>query len=137
MTEKRLQELFTKWQARLGLGLWDIEMRVEPCQEDHSYMEIKRSVSYNNAVISVAPWVLTGAMPEGVVNLTLTDERIETKVVHELLHCSLARMRAIVQERLDGLLHRDVLAVIDETYGDAEENAIENLAQALVRSWGS
>lgn len=136
MTEKRLRELCSLWQERLGLDRWRLELRVEACDDVGSYMECERSIAHDRANITVAPWLLgRGEVPDCVLIRKVTDDLIEATLVHELLHCVVADMTAVVRDDLAGFLHRDVHAQVENAFGRAEEHTVDRLAEALVRSW--
>lgn len=135
MTEKKLRELFSLWQNRLGLDRWRVVVEIGGVTIDGAYMQCVRSVSYRRARIHVQPWVLTNDIPEGLIVQDFTPKEIECAVVHELLHCPTLPLAAMVQDDLDGMLHRDVQAVFEASFHRAEENFIEDLALALVENW--
>lgn len=135
MTEKRLRELFTLWQSRLGLDHWEIEVIMGDVGDDGAYMDCHRSVKYNRARIHVQPWVLSNKPPNNVLIRDFTPQVIETSAVHELLHCSTLHMTAMVQDDLDGQLHRDAFSMFDRGFDRQVELYVENLSQALVRNW--
>ena len=65
----------------------------------------------------------------------LTDDFIESSLVHELLHLHTRDMRAVVRDDLDGQVHRDVYAVLEASMGRAEEQCVDRLAEALVAAF--
>lgn len=134
MTEAKLKALLRTWQERLGLGRWEVELKLEPCSDRHHYMEIDYGV-YNRAVVRVQPLVLTGEVPDGVIDIALTDVRIEQMVVHELLHPKLSGLKAYVTDDLDGQVHRDVLTVLGEGYQREEERVVDDLATILFNAY--
>lgn len=129
--ERWLRRRMHVWQGRLGLQRWDLTLRVEACEDEHSYMEVERSVYYERALILVAPWVLTGEQPDGVVDVELTPARVDAKVCHELLHLFTTGFRAILEDDLDGMLHRDVDTIVRATFRREEERMVDRLANAL------
>lgn len=139
MTEKKIRELFKVWQHRLGLDLWEIDIKIEQPDPLSSMIQIRRSASYNRAVVSIPPWLLETPCvpPPEMLDYEITPMRIEACVVHELLHCVRHHSHAMVVDRLDGLLHRDVYTVVTGEWDSIQELEIENLAVALVKSWPS
>jgi hypothetical protein len=136
MTEGALQKLIDKWVPRLGLDQWLIELRVEDTEDKTSYMEVNRSTTYERAVLFVPPWLLNGGpTPESVLEITITDPFIERSLVHELLHLQLRDMRNVTDEPLEGVLHRDVHRMVDDQMRRVEEQTVDRLAAALVRTW--
>lgn len=138
MTEKALRELLTVWTKRLGLDDWRILLHVGGCEEKSCYMETSRSVSYERGVIYCQPWLFgDGEAPEDVMirGADLTDDFVESSLVHELLHLHTRDVRAIVREDLDGQVHRDVYTVLNAAMERAEEQCVDRLAEALVRAF--
>lgn len=135
MTEAQLRSLFERWVPRLGLERWDLELRVEDCESDVAYMEVERSFTYERAVIRCQPWVLTGQVPDELMTLRLTPRRIESSLVHELLHLH-TRDLVKVANTVDGQLHRDAFRIYDDAVDRAEEQLVDRLAVALVTAFG-
>lgn len=131
MTETSLHKLLNTWKQRLGLSQWQIELK-PGCDDEDSFMEIQRQAQYDRAVIFYQPWLLTGEAPPGVIDLTLTDQMIEEKLVHELLHCYTAGMVGVIQDDIDGMLHRDAHTIMTEVFRREEERCVDRLAHALV-----
>lgn len=138
MTEAKLRALFDLWQKRLGLSTWKIEIELAVCERechDLVLMETHRSGVYETATIRVQPWALTGNVPEEGPTQPLTDRYLETKVVHELLHCSMRDLRfaddMIVEE-----LRPDFNRAWQIVQRKAEESVVDKLATALVKSFG-
>lgn len=134
MTEKRLRELFKLWQGRLGLDDWRIDVVINSVSEETSYMENHRSAIYDRCVIHVQPWILGGDIPSSVMTPVdgFTEDFIESLVVHELLHCWTRDLKAFVDDDLDGQLHRDVHAVLRNSWSRREEQLVDRFALALV-----
>jgi hypothetical protein len=142
MTEKQLKTCVALWQTRLGLSLWSIEVKTGEVEAVHAYADCARSVSYDRATITFCGYLVT---PDGQPNSDRTmavpttqpdrDVWIERLVVHELLHCSLRDTQAAALDDIDGMLHRDVYSVFESSYHRAEEQAIDRLATALVKSF--
>lgn len=142
MTEKQLRGLLATWQQRLGLGDWRIVLKVGTVEDESAYMETQRSVSYQRAVIHCQPWLLNGdgnAAPESVMirGNDLSEDFVESSLVHELLHLHTRDMRAVVRDDLDGQVHRDVYSVLEASMARAEEQCVDRLAEALVRSFNA
>lgn len=135
MTEHELEMLLRTWQRRLGLSHWHIHLRQGNVERSNSYLDIERVPTYERAVISYQPWLLTGEPPENVMDIPLTDRVVEEKIVHELLHCHTIGMAGVVRDHLDGQLHHDVHSVVTEVFGFEEERCVDRLAAALVRAW--
>jgi hypothetical protein len=56
-------------------------------------------------------------------------------IAHELLHCHTRDAENVI-EGLDGQIHRDALAQVEQRHEHAIEQAIERLSHALVRGIG-
>lgn len=135
MTETQLRKLFKLWKHRLGLDQWHIEVRIEPCEDPESYMEVERSIDYQRARIIVSPWMIgKGEIPKGVL-LPLTDEMVEESLVHELLHICTRDLVSIVRNDLNGMVHRDVHRVFDDAVSRADERCVDALAVSLCRAF--
>lgn len=138
VTEERLHELFKLWQTRLGLDLWHIEVRIENPKSPTSMMDVRKSTAYSRAIVRVPQWILDGGpIPDGILDVTIDDKFIEQCIIHELLHCQRRETGALVFDRLEGLLHRDVYSVVTGSFDAAEELEIENLAASLAEAFGS
>lgn len=138
MTEKQLRDLLPVWQRRLGLADWRIVLRVGGVEESTAYMEAQRSTSYERGVIYVQPWMVGDGDPPTEVMFhgdDLTDDFVESSLVHELLHFHTRDMRAVVREDLDGQVHRDVHTVLEAAMARAEEQCVDRLAEALVKAF--
>ena len=138
MTAKQLEGLVRLWQGRLGLEAWDLEVEIARVSEG-ARAETFRSTTYQEAHVRFAPWVIgQGERPSedsGTSPLDFTTpERLERLVVHELLHLVTRDVRGVIAD-LEGDLHRDVYAKVEERWQFAEEQAVDRLAAALVRSW--
>lgn len=136
MTEAQLRSLLTQWVKRLGLDRWDLELRIEECEDSGALMEAERSVTYERSVIRCQPWVLTGEIPDDVMQLELTPQRIEACLVHELLHCHTRDMSNLA-DAVVGQLHRDAYSIFDSAVRRAEEQLVDRLAVALVDAFSS
>ncbi|HSZ70223.1 MAG TPA: hypothetical protein VK756_07665 [Solirubrobacteraceae bacterium] len=137
MTEQGIRDLFAAWQTRLGLAEWIIRIDFEAIEPHTSTMQIHRSTNYNRATIKVNDWVTSGVPPDtwdGHVKGEVTDLDIEEAVVHELLHAAIGPLW-IGLNLLRGESHRDAHDTAVNTYDRTEENIIDQLAVALVKSW--
>lgn len=138
MTEKGLRVLLEVWKKRLGLDGWRILLHVGGVEAEHAYMETSRSVSYERGVIYCQPWLFgDGEAPKDVMirGDDLTDDFIESSLVHELLHLHTRDMRAVVREDLDGQVLRDVYTVLNAAMERAEEQCVDRISEALVRAF--
>lgn len=127
-----------RWQQRLGLAPWDIELRVQdasiPPLDANIRMRVHRHSAYQRAVIFVASHLVEGGppAPEGYADLGMTDRRLITTLVHELLHLWTGRIVDPMTDDLDGMVHRDALVLFEASLGRAEEYVVDTLARALV-----
>ena len=139
MTEAELRRLLRAWQKRLGLDHWSLVMHVGGGElEADDMMNVHRSPTYERAAIYVQPWLVgRGEPPPDVFYVAFgkPDSYIETSLVHELLHLAFRDLRAITRSDLDGYLHRDVYDQVEKAAERAEEQAVDRLAEALVRAW--
>lgn len=143
MTADRLQALLTVWQERLGLQLWDIDLAVhdaipdgEPLDE-HTWMRTVRHSAYQRAVVAVASHLLDDGPPHPArwEDVSVDDRRVETILVHELLHCWVAPLTDVADAVEDEIRPEMYRVLRDWTY-QAEERVVDTMARALVASFG-
>lgn len=136
MTRQQAQELMDQWQVRLGLSHFELVLETDKELGD-SYAECRRAANYNRAVVMLAPWLFSSKpkLPENFLPIPITDERIEKYLVHELLHILLKDYQNIIDDDLDGQLHRDVHKQLMNAMYRVNENTIDSLAVALVNAW--
>jgi hypothetical protein len=137
VTEKQLHALVSTWQQRLGLDQWRIAVRFRDDHiDDDCAMRIHRHQRYDDAVLEVQPWVVGDGEPPDVLEREFVgDDLVERKVVHELLHLHSRDMANIIEDDLDGYLHRDAKDLLDKSFLRAEERFVDGLAAALIRAW--
>jgi len=136
MTEKRVKELVGLWKHRLGLDLWDIDVVVGDFEEP-DYAELKRSVSYDRALLRIQAWAVAEKAPprEDMMPSKVTPHFLETCIVHELLHAVHRDYTAVILDDLDGFLHRDAQEMLERMMKRIDEQHIDRLARALVLAW--
>jgi hypothetical protein len=135
----QLQELRIVWMDRLGLQNWRINMHlVTELEEKDAYMEVHRSDAYERATIRVPRWLLDSriAPPDGVLMTdAITDEFIEVALVHELMHLYFRDLRRIISDDIYGILGREAYGILQSSADRAEEQAVDKLAESLVKSF--
>lgn len=124
-TEEELERYVRTWQRRLGLDEWRIEINLDGDVPEHNDEKAEasaiRSQVFDDAEVRFHPdWRMW------------SPYKLETVVVHELLHLVIRDLELIVDD-VDGLLHRDVHDVIREGYRRHVEQAVDRLAHRLVR----
>lgn len=140
MTQASVREMFETWQHRLGLSHWHIEITFEDMPSDGSgevvLMEVHLSSKYDRANIKVQPWAVTGKWPDTIDEPRGVDYDlyIEIKVVHELLHCHMRDMRFSDSE-IETMLAPAANEVYQGVRSRDEEQVVDRLAHALVKSW--
>lgn len=147
-SREEFRELLAKWQERLGLEDWQIALDFK-ADVTHGpdnvlcTMRIHRSVFYPRATLEVSEGALDHEkMPDSIdkdliVQGEVTQfEKVQTDIVHELLHL---RLRDIMEasDIVRGQLSPTVTEVWDRAFRRAEEDTCERLAMALVRTCGS
>lgn len=137
MTFEHLSVLLDTWKIRLGLSDWRINLIKGGCEDEYVYMDVEHSIFYQRAEIRVNPWLLgEGEVPKDVLMRdSLTDDFIESSLVHELLHLHTRNLRSIVRNDLVGVLHRDLLEQLNHTMERADEQSVDKLAEALTKAF--
>lgn len=137
MTFEQLSELLIVWTRRLGLSDWRIVITLGGCDDELNYMEIEHSASYQRAVIQVNPWLVgVGEIPKDVLMRdVITDDFIESSLVHELLHLYTRNLRLIIRNDLFGVVSRELHEQLKNTMERADEQIVDSLAEALVKAF--
>lgn len=137
MTFKQLSNLLSIWTPRLGLSDWRIVMILGECEDEDVYMEVEHSLYYERATIHVNPWLVgIGQIPKDVLmRESLTDDFIESSLVHELLHLLTRNTRAIVRNDLYGVLGRETHDMLKKGMERADEQMVDKLAEALTKAF--
>lgn len=103
--EKRLNELLRKWQKRLGLLDWDIEIRIRHNMPAESEAQINYRFNRRQAVIEVLH-------PDSYAELGISwGQDIEYALVHELLHLWFAPFEAGSNKLLESLQEQAICAI--------------------------
>lgn len=137
MTERQLRRLVHQWASRLGVDRWDLHVLIEqPDDEDLAVSaNAFRSLTYDQATIRFAPWLLTRAgPPDEWPGPPWDDFRIEALVVHELLHLAFRDLRQVATELAGIALEGRAEEMFDHALKRAEEQTVERLAWALTRA---
>lgn len=121
MTDKQLLKLIEKWQKRLGLERWRINVDFDSPVSDSDNMQISRSKTYDDATITLNPeWRTWGSL------------KIEQLVIHELLHLVHRDIDYVMYELVDGQVSPASYEVIRKAYEFADEKAIDRMAHILI-----
>lgn len=141
MTAREFERVVRRWQKLLGLEHWSICVRVGVRDhgagaDDDVFARIYRHERYDDAVLEVAEWAVgQDDPPDRIEAALLDDELVERKAVHELLHLTTRDMATVVEQDLDGYLHRDAADMLAKSWERAEERAVDGLARHLVRNF--
>lgn len=137
MTFEQLESLLDIWKVRLGLDNWRIVMMLGNVTDKTCYMEVDHSTYYERAVIHVNPWFVgIGPIPEEVLmREAITDDFIESSLVHELLHLHTRNLRIIVTEDLADVLSLDTYRQVSVFMKRADEQTVDRIAEALVKAF--
>lgn len=131
-TLEALSDLVDRWQPRLGLGHWSIELReADPLDNEDAILEVHRHRDAHRAVIYAAPWLLDGDRPSHHIE-TIDDAYVERAVVHELCHLLFRDLRYLVQDVLADELAGAAKATLDTALDRHEEATVDLLARGLV-----
>lgn len=145
VTHQQIIEMLAVWQKRLGLSEWTIAVTWSddnPEVDGHAcHMKVTRSQFYKRATLDIGPTAISFTnLPDCIEKDVIANgiythlEYVEISIVHELLHLSLRDlMRAT--ELAEQELHPSVRSIVGEAQQQAEEGIVEQLAQALVRTW--
>lgn len=139
MTFEHLLVLLDIWKIRLGLSDWRIILIKGGCEDEDAYMEVEHSIFYQRAVIHINPWFVgEGEVPKNILMRDLlTDDFIESSLVHELLHLHTRNLRSIVRNDLFGVLNRDLLEQLNRAMERADEQTVDKLAEALTKAFNT
>lgn len=137
MTFEHLEKLLDIWKPRLGLNTWRIVMNLGGIADKSCYMEVEHSMYYERAVIHVNPWFVgIGPIPEdAIMHQAITDDFVESSLVHELLHLHTRNLRVIVRDDLEDILSLDTYRQVNISMRRADEQMVDRLAEALVRAF--
>lgn len=138
MTKTQFNLLLKKWTKILGLSSWKIIVVYENCEDESSYMEIRRSVDYQRARLIIPLWVIGERKPPTDTLIPVKDmtkDFWEESLVHELLHLVVTPMAVVTREDLEGFLHRDVMEMIDRSFRHAEERVVDSLSVSLCKAF--
>lgn len=137
MIYQDLCALLPVWQRRLGLADWRIVMVLGGCEDETAYMEVQHSTDYERAVVHVNSWLVgQGQVPTDVLMRdALTDDFIESSLVHELLHLHTRNLRVIIRDDLFGIVARDVHDQLKSAMSRADEQTVDRLAEALTKAF--
>lgn len=137
MTFEDLTKLLDIWKIRLGLSDWRIILTLGGCEDETAYMEVEHSITYQRAVIHINPWFIgVGEVPKDVLMRDfLTDDFVESSLVHELLHLHTRNLRIIIRNDLEGVVGRETYEQMKNSMGRADEQLVDQLAEALVKAF--
>lgn len=124
MTRATLDRILAEWQRRLWLERWEIDVEDEPCSAESNAEIIPNGHRQHARLYLSASWK------------RWTIAEANRTIVHELLHCAHRDVDHVVDDVLDGMLHRDVLTVVQEAYLDAMERFIDDHSRLLVAAFG-
>lgn len=130
-----VQTLVDRWQPRLGLNHWHIEIKAGDLDHNDAILEIQRHENAHRAVLHVASWLTTGDYDQADTAETIDATYIEKSVVHELAHLLFRDvvfpMRDDLEEFMGQIAHELFMRQINRH----EEAAVDSLASALVNHW--
>lgn len=138
MTKDEIRDCVAKWQERLWLQGWRIEIDFDsPPARDDATVEILRASDYLRAEIRLAPgwrdWSRDafGETSEG----HFRPETLDHTIAHEMTHLVLHDLS--VAGRLEfGELARDLDRIHDADIDHQLERATDQIAAILVRAFG-
>lgn len=92
---QRVKTLFEKWVKRLGLGWWTMTCTYSlesPVRDD----DRRRKLAECNALWQYLDATITFYLP---VTVILTDDELETAVIHELIHVLVNELQQVDEDR--------------------------------------
>lgn len=145
ISQERIVDVLHRWQFRLGLTDWQIAVDFDdstPSANGHlCHMKIHRSTYYKRASLTVGIGSLDPSkLPDSIEldlmknNIVSHEQYVEISIAHELLHL-IARDLVCVMEMVEEQLHPSVRGMLHEAQTRAEEQMVEQLAEALVTNW--
>lgn len=132
-----IHQIIGKWQKRLGLLNWEIDIKIDDGTMDHadSYCEIHRHDTAHKAYIYIRKWLISLEDIPGWVLDDINDVFIERIVVHEICHILFRDLNALAKEYLSMSLNSSAYDVAEHALQLSEEKTVDDLAKALVTSW--
>lgn len=125
MTARELERILRRWQRRLGLERWELDVHTTADQWDEGEGgSADAHVAHSPDYLSADVWFNPGTFP------SWDDRRAVGVVVHELLHLKLRDL----EHAADGLkpqVHRDAWAVFDHLRDRVLERTVDELADRL------
>jgi hypothetical protein len=125
VTERELNQILRRWQRRMGLERWQIELDLEKPTEsfgenDWHWAELARSNNYEEATIRLHPeWRSWSA------------EKAEHHLVHELVHVWTRDLEETLK-LVDFHVPHAVHTLIQEAFAQRLEAAVDLIARRLV-----
>lgn len=127
MTSRELHRLVRKWQRRLGLERWQIEIVIDAAKwdaerdDDPRFAWCRHSVNYDSGEV----WINPHLAPDWEF------KKASETIVHELLHFT-AREVEQASDLLERQVHRDVWTVFENQRTRSLEAMVDGLARRLV-----
>lgn len=148
MTRHQARSTMRRWQDRLGLGRWRVEVLFKEDSEageenQVTIMSVSRSDYYEDAVLHIHPaCVGEGPFPESVEKELIEamggdafDRYLERKIIHELGHLLLRDIVEVAFGGMEERIGRDTFKIFEQAFKRAEESTVDDLAQALLTAW--
>lgn len=130
MTERQIEKLVARWQPRLGLNEWKIEVVFEEFDDPETAAEAENLSVYQVGRIRFNPQILK---EDSDWIGQCSPEENEVTVVHELLHLVVHPMKRS-QEQMP-IKGENIQSLCDQMFEDAEETVVDKLARTLVKEW--
>jgi hypothetical protein len=138
VTRQEIEDRVALWQGRLGLDGWQItfvwETEPECDDEGGGIAEVNaQSTPYRRT------WIrFTRKVEEWPPDAwgTFGEFTADEVIVHELLHVAMGACDRAAMDLDEGHLHRDAYEIRNSAYHEARERFVDDLARALVASFG-
>lgn len=141
MEADEIRAIVAKWQVRLDLRAWEIEVDFDRGVNDGgSIMEVSRARAYLEARIALAPnwpdWTAEAVTVPEDDGDNMPPKTIDRIVAHELVHLLLHDLGNAHELIPFGALPTTAAQMLDDAVGVRLERATEEIARALCRAYG-
>lgn len=122
--------LVRKWQKRLGLDHWSIDVEITSDMPDHTYATTSRMASALRARINVNRTAFETPSAD-----TVDFPDLERTILHELGHVLVGHLSATVENVLDDYYGGTLGRALRDRIEVEEEKMVDALSIALMENW--
>lgn len=131
---ERIEECARTWQTRLGLTHWRVVVK-RGGEIEGSILEVHRHENAYRAIIYARDWLLDEEWDKSDSLEDLTDQYIESAVVHELFHLCFHRLGSAFKKAMEDHVSSALWGTLAPMYSDIEEYEVDQVARHLVDAW--